>query len=63
MTREDALKLADKIIEDLLSSGEEALFHAARKADGTVDQAKLVAAALRARERIADNIMNDEPKK
>jgi hypothetical protein len=59
MTREEALKLAEDILEDVLRSGEGAVFDAARRSDGTIDQAKIVVAAVRAREKLADIIMKD----
>ena len=59
MTRQDALKAADEIIQRLVTSGDEAIFAAARDASGAVDHAKLVAACMRAREKLADKIMTE----
>ena len=59
-TREQALQEADTILQALLASGDEELFAAARRPDGTIDHAQLAQAALRARERVADKIMSEE---
>lgn len=56
MTRAEVLKQADEVIEALLRSGDEKLFNTARDASGNVDKAKLVQAAMRTRERLADKI-------
>jgi hypothetical protein len=57
VSREEALKLADAELERLLRSGDQQVFEAARGSDGRIDQARIVAAAIRARERLADKIM------
>ncbi len=58
MTREEALKEADATIESLLKSGDKTLFDAAT-INGILDSSLLVAAALRARDRLADKIIED----
>lgn len=63
MTRDEALAEADVIIETLLASGDKDLFDMARDEAGNVDQAKLVAAAMRSRSRIADMLMAQESKR
>jgi hypothetical protein len=57
MTRGEALAEADRLLDGLIRSGDEAIYKAARLPDGSVDQEALVAAALRARERLADKLM------
>jgi hypothetical protein len=60
MTREEALKEADAVLERLLASGDEQIFKAATDAGGKVNYVKLVHACIRARERIADKIMKGD---
>jgi hypothetical protein len=62
MNREDALREADIILQKLLASGDEGIFAAATDASGKIDHVKLVSAALRARERIADKILQESQK-
>ena len=52
MTRAEALKLADDEIVKLIANGDETVFYAAGG-----DQNRIVAAAFRARETLADKIM------
>lgn len=60
MTRAEALKQADEILESLIANGDEAIMEAARGEDGRIDQSKIAMAAMRARERLADQIMQEE---
>lgn len=62
MTRAEALKEADDALTALIASGDEAIFKEVTRPDGTVDQVKLVTAALRARERLADSILQEASK-
>jgi uncharacterized protein YqhQ len=57
MTRQEALRQADSVIEQLLANGDEAIFNACRGPDGRIDQMKVVAAAMSAREKLADQYM------
>ena len=59
MNREESLKEADRILEDLIKSGDSAIFDASRSPDGIVKNLELVAAAMRAREKLADIIIRD----
>jgi hypothetical protein len=59
LTRAEALKEADTILESLIASGDERIFASCRGADGKVDQGRMISAALRAREKLADSIMAD----
>ena len=59
MTRAEALKQADDTLTALIASGDEEIFKEVTRPDGTVDHVMLVAAALRARERLADSILLD----
>ena len=63
VTREEALREADETLERMLQSGDEKVFGEARRPDGTIDIPRLVAAAIRARERLADWIMANKPVK
>lgn len=54
MTREQALAIADQHLTTLIASGNEQIFAAAGN-----DQGKIVAAAMRAREELADRLMAD----
>lgn len=56
MSREEALRQADAELESLIKAGDPAIMEAARVPDGKVDQARLATAAMRARERLADQI-------
>ena len=60
MTREEALKQADIVLEELLRSGDEKLFEEARGPNGQIDTIKLAMAAASAREKIADKIQRGE---
>lgn len=60
MTRAEALRQADEVLEQLLRSGDEKLFEAARRPDGQVDTIKLAMAAASVREKIADKIQRGE---
>jgi hypothetical protein len=60
MTRDEALKQADDILEALLRSGNEKIFEACRGPDGRIDQTRLAKAAMRAREKIAAKILAEE---
>ena len=51
MTYAEALKQAQDEMEEILRSGNAAVFEAARGPDGVVDQHKLVLAAMRATKR------------
>lgn len=57
MTRDEALKAADEILLALMADGDPAIMEAARGPDGRIDQTRLVRAAMRARERLADRLM------
>lgn len=59
MTREQALREADVLLQALLKSGDEELFTAAQKHDGTIDTARLLSAMMRARQRLADHLMRE----
>lgn len=62
MTRTDALREADVLLQALLKSGDEELFIAAQRPDGTIDTARLLPAMMRARERLADHLMQEAAK-
>lgn len=62
MTRAEALKQADDALTALIASGDEAIFKEVTLPDGTVDQAKLITCALRARETLADSILKEHSK-
>lgn len=62
MTRAEALKQADDTLTALIASGDEEIFKEVTRPDGTVDQVLLVASALRARERLADSILQEASK-
>ncbi len=57
MTRQEALERADALIVPLLRDGDQQIFDAARRPNGTIDMQLLMEAALRARQRIADEIL------
>lgn len=58
--KDAAMKKAEEIMEHLLRSGDEQLFNAARRPDGTVDQVRLVEGCHRATLRIAEKIRRGE---
>jgi hypothetical protein len=60
MIKDAAHDEAVKIIEDLLKSGDQALFDAARGPDGKVDQMKLVSGCWRATLKVAAKIRAGE---
>lgn len=59
MTRKEALSQADDLLTALVAAGDPAIFEAAT-VNGRVDQGMLVAAMLRARERMADQILAED---
>jgi len=60
MTREEAAKMADSMIEEMLRSGDPEIFEAARDPDGRIDMVKLVSSAMSARPRIIEMLMREE---
>jgi hypothetical protein len=59
MDRKTALELATQDIEALLKAGDERIFEAARRPDGTIDQMRLVAASMRATVKLAEKYMKE----
>jgi hypothetical protein len=60
ITRQRAEEIATEIVCDLLRSGDEKIYAAASDVEGRVDHVRLVAAAMRAAIRIADDIQKNE---
>lgn len=59
MTKERALAKAEAEVEKLLRSGDPAIFNVVKRPDGTIDRGKLIAAAIRATLRLAEEYERD----
>ena len=62
MTREEALMESDRLLRDILTSGDAKIFDLALSPDGTVDAMRIATAAAKAGPLLADLLISGWPR-